>query len=173
MAPRREATADSRIAKKAAKKDAGRRNTVPQRKKAANQDAFLAAFREVGNIYRAAQLVKMDRTQHYRWLDDPEYRARFADASDDAVDSLETEARRRAVEGVDEPAGWFQGTAGGVVRKYSDTLLIFLLKGARPEKYRDRLEHTGKDGAPIEVAQLTTAERAARVAAILAKAEAR
>lgn len=41
---------------------------------------------------------------------------------EEAADVLEAEARRRA-------------TVGG-----SDVLLIFLLKGARPEKYRDRYE---------------------------------
>lgn len=38
------------------------------------------------------------------------------------------------------------------IRKYSDTLLQFLLKGFRSEKYRDRgaVELTGKDGGAIE-----------------------
>jgi hypothetical protein len=38
-----------------------------------------------------------------------------------------------------------------VVREYSDTLLIFLLKGARPQKYRDnvRQEVSGPNGAPL------------------------
>ena len=36
------------------------------------------------------------------------------------------------------PAGWYKGKAGGTVREYSDLLLIFLLKGMRPEKYRER-----------------------------------
>jgi len=37
------------------------------------------------------------------------------------------------------------------VRKYSDTLLIFLMKGAMPDKYRERWtgELTGKDGKPL------------------------
>ena len=51
---------------------------------------------------------------------------------------LEREARRRAVEGVEEPVGFYKGEPSAYVRKYSDTLLIFLMKGARPDKYRDR-----------------------------------
>jgi hypothetical protein len=37
----------------------------------------------------------------------------------------------------------------GFIQEYSDTLLIFLLKGLRPEKYRERFEHSGpgKGGA--------------------------
>ena len=57
--------------------------------------------------------------------------------------------RRRAVEGVEEPVGWYKGEAGGVVRKYSDTLLIFLLKGRKPEMYRERYEHSGPGGRPV------------------------
>ena len=56
------------------------------------------------------------------------------------VSTGEDEAVRRAHDGVDEPV-FYQGKACGVVRKYSDTLLIFLLKGRRPEKYRDRPSH--------------------------------
>ena len=56
---------------------------------------------------------------------------------ENAADLLEEEARRRAHDGVDEPV-WFQGVQCGTVRKYSDTLLIFLLKGAKPDKYRER-----------------------------------
>jgi hypothetical protein len=43
-----------------------------------------------------------------------------------------------------------------VEHEYSDTLLIFLLKGARPEKYRERADvrHSGK----IDVSKLTDAE---------------
>src|SRR6266699_1263767 len=33
------------------------------------------------------------------------------------------------------------GQICGHVRKHSDTLLIFLLKARRPEKYRERIEH--------------------------------
>src|SRR5258708_1551551 len=73
------------------------------------------------------------------------YAAAFADAHEEACDSLEQEARRRATEGVDEPV-FYQGKECGTVRRYSDTLLIFLLKGALPSKYKDRVEQhiTGK-----------------------------
>ena len=33
--------------------------------------------------------------------------------------------------------------SGGTVRRYSDVLLIFLLKGLRPEQYRERYEIKG------------------------------
>lgn len=108
--------------------------------------AFLAAFSECGNITQAAELADIDRTSHYRWVkEDPVYAAAFADAEEAAADRLEQEARRRAVEGVEEPV-FHKGKVVGTVRKYSDTLLIFLLNGAKPEKYKQRTqtEHTGK-----------------------------
>ncbi len=60
-----------------------------------------------------------------------------------AADLLESEAYKRAVHGWNEPVGWYMGQAGGMVRKYSDVLLIFLLKGIRPDKYRERVELRG------------------------------
>ena len=106
--------------------------------------AFLAAFRETGNVRLACEAAEVGRSSHYRWLDqDREYREAFDLAKEDAADILEAEAKRRAVVGVEEPAGWYKGEPGGVVRKYFDTLLIFLLKGLRPEVYRERMEVRG------------------------------
>ena len=71
-------------------------------------------------------------------------RARVAEAREEACDALEAEARRRAVEGVRKPV-YYRGEIVGTVKEYSDTLLIFLMKGAMPEKYREnvKIEHTG------------------------------
>ena len=41
---------------------------------------------------------------------------------------------------MEKPTGWYKGEAGGYVTEYSDTLLIFLLKALRPEKFRERVE---------------------------------
>lgn len=116
------------------------------------QKAFLAAFRESGNITLAAEIVGIDRRYHYNWLKDAEYAEAFEEAVEHAADRLEQEARRRAVEGVAKPV-WYKGEQCGVVQEYSDLLLIFLLKGVRPEKYKDRVnqEITGRHGGPIEV----------------------
>ena len=87
------------------------------------------------------------------------------------ISALEDEAHRRAFEGVPEPV-FHQGVECGSVRKYSDTLAIFLLKAHRPEKYREnsRMELTGANGGPL---QISNTERAAKIAAILAAAQAR
>ena len=54
---------------------------------------------------------------------------------EDAHDALESEARRRAVEGVPMPV-YYNGKVCGTVRKYSDFLLMFLMKAKMPQ-YRD------------------------------------
>jgi hypothetical protein len=72
-------------------------------------------------------------------------------AKEMAADRLEEEAWRRAVDGVDEPVGFYRGKPSAWVKRYSDTLLIFLLKALRPEKYRERYEHSGPEGGAIPV----------------------
>ncbi len=52
-------------------------------------------------------------------------------------------SHRRAFEGVEEPV-FHQGKQCGTIRRYSDTLTIFLLKAHRPAKYRERREHIGE-----------------------------
>ena len=54
-------------------------------------------------------------------------------------EKLEDEAVRRGVEGV-ERGIYHNGKRIATECEYSDTLLIFLLKGAMPEKYRERRE---------------------------------
>lgn len=126
----------------------------------AKQNAFLRAYAEHGTITHSARAAGIAPAYHYNWLDiDPDYPAKFKEAHQEAVEALELEARRRAVNGVEEPTGWYKGEPGGFVKRYSDTLLIFLLKGALPDKYKDRHEHTGKNGGPIEVQSTVTIEQ--------------
>src|SRR5215472_7887411 len=66
-----------------------------------------------------------DWRNHYYWLrDDPAYKAAYQEARQIAGDNLEREAFKRALAS-------------------SDLLLIFLLKGAFPDKYKERhqIEH--------------------------------
>lgn len=89
----------------------------------------------------------------YNWRsENPEFAQQWESAKEAGVDALEDEARRRAFEGTSEPI-FHQGMECGTIQKYSDTLTIFLLKGARPEKYRERVstELTGKDGADLNL----------------------
>lgn len=100
--------------------------------------AFLAAFIQTASVTVSAKLAEIDRRSHYVWKrDDEVYLKAFESARLMAAETLEAEAIRRAHDGVDEPQ-FYKGEICGHVRRYSDVLLIFLLKGAMPDKYKER-----------------------------------
>lgn len=109
------------------------------------QAAFLKRLCETGNVSASCRKAKITRAWAYETRDND---AAFAKAWDEALEiateALEMEARRRAEKGIPEYA-LVDGKRVMVSRKYSDTLLIFLLKAHRPDKYRDnvKVEHTG------------------------------
>lgn len=110
---------------------------------------FLARLRECGSITQAAREVGSCRATAYEHRErDPEFAAAWDEALAEAVDALEQEARRRAVEGWLEPV-YYQGEEVGYVRRYSDRMLELLLKGHMPERYKDRHELSGPNGGPI------------------------
>lgn len=112
---------------------------------------FLEKLREHANISRAAKDAGISRKTVYKERDNSTtFANEWDDALEEGIDYLEEEARRRAFEGVDEPL-MFQGIKVGTVRKYSDTLMIFLLKGRRPDVYGDKLKHQGDPNAPLTV----------------------
>lgn len=116
------------------------------------REKFIAALARLGNVTAACDKAKISRSQVYRVRDeDAEFAAAWDEALEEATERLEAEARRRAEKGTLEPI-FHKGEKVGSVRRYSDTLMIFLLKAHRPDKYRDnhRIEHTGADGGPIE-----------------------
>jgi hypothetical protein len=131
-------------------------------KKDAWRATFLAVLAETGNVSEAVSATTVSRRFVYdERARNAEFAAEWDDALDQASDVMEREALRRAVEGWDEPVfgSMGQGLGSGqvgTVRKYSDTLLIFLLKGARPEKFRERTDvrHSGK----IDVSKLSDDE---------------
>lgn len=136
---------------------AKRQNKFQLAKKAASQSRFLACFAQCGTLTEAAENAKLDRNLHYVWLKDPQYMEAFGAAQLRANDRLEQEALRRAVTGTEEPV-FYQGAECGKIRKYSDVLLIFMMKGAMPDKYRDQWkgELTGKNGGPLAISVLDT-----------------
>ena len=104
--------------------------------------AFLIAYAETGKKGLAAELAGIDRSAIYQpgWRDDPEFQEALKYAREMAADILEEEVIRRAVEGVEEPVGWYKGKPGGTITRYSDNLLMFQLKSLRPDLYRDRVD---------------------------------
>jgi hypothetical protein len=116
----------------------------------AKKRAFLVAYSECATVTEAAQIAGIDRKTHNNWLKaDSDYKDAFETVAKEAAgDRLEKEAWRRAVDGWEEPV-FHQGRQVSTIRKFDSTLLIFLLKGTRPEKFRDRFEHSGPGGTPL------------------------
>lgn len=120
--------------------ETGLQNPTPEKAAPVWEKAFLSALSEAGVVRYACKAAGVDPSAVYdRRRDDQAFAAAWAQALDDAADLLESEAVRRGRDGIVEHV---VGKGGEVYEntKYSDTLLIFLLKGARPEKYRERFD---------------------------------
>ncbi len=86
------------------------------------KQSFLKAYERYGTVTAAAKAVELSRDTVYRWRrEDSAFAEAFENAREAVADLLETECLRRAYAG-------------------SDLLLIFLLKGLKPEKFRERQE---------------------------------
>jgi hypothetical protein len=113
---------------------------------------FLDHLTVCGSVNRSAAEAKLHRTTLYRKKErDPVFAAAWDKAAALGVEALEDEARRRAFEGWQEPV-FHKGQVCGGVQKYSDTLLIVLLKAHKPEKYREnsKTEVVGPGGGPLQ-----------------------
>jgi hypothetical protein len=107
----------------------------------ARQKRFLKVLADTGNVTAAVAVTGTSRTRVYELRrTDPVFAAAWEEAGETAVDKLEAEARRRAVEGVPEPlvsAGRLVCGADGepiAIRRYN--LLLALLRAHRPRRAR-------------------------------------
>jgi hypothetical protein len=115
---------------------------------------FLEHFKNTGNVTISARAVDISRQAVYVWINnDPKFADDFENAKDEALDIMEAECRRRAEQGCLKPV-FHQGQVCGEIREYSDTLMIFFLKGNRPEKYKDRVEQENKGAVEITLRDL-------------------
>lgn len=117
-------------------------------------ERFLEALERTGNVSEAARQAGISRVTAYdRRRSDAAFAAAWEHSLEVATDALEAEARRRALDGVEEPV-FYQGAECGRIRKYSDTLMIVLLKAHRPAKYSEKhqLQHDGQLTVRIEYA---------------------
>lgn len=122
------------------------------------QAKFLELYLELGRIELAAKLAQVTKTTVYNWIKkDTDFANSFNEikplAKENYVGVLEQEAHRRAVEGVETPV-YYKGILIDKVREYSDTLLIFLLKGAAPEKYRDHTDLNVSGNLGVEIKEV-------------------
>ena len=111
---------------------------------AERQQKFFDLLSELGNVSKACEMVPVTRTTVYKYrLEHEEFAAKWKEAETLAADALEDEAWRRAKEGVPRALSYQGQLTGDIVTDYSDTLLIFLLKGNKQEKFADRTKHDG------------------------------
>jgi len=124
-------------------------------------EVFLSTFAQTGNFMLSCRAANIGRAASYDYLDrDADgFAARYADAEQEACEALEAEAYRRGVQGIDKPIH-FKGQRVDTVREYSDTLLIFLMKGRMPHKYRDSYD----GDAPPPPGSRASAQASANVA---------
>ncbi len=127
----------------------------PQKEKDAAREikkrTFLEALVETGQRQEACKKAGIARNTPLKWARaDEQFAQEWEEAKKAAAHHLEEEAHRRAVKGVEEPV-FYKGEQVGTVTKYSDTLLIFLLKGLKPEMYREKYEVKQDNSQPQEV----------------------
>jgi hypothetical protein len=83
------------------------------------QRAFLTGLENTGSVTQASEAAKISRqTVYENKQNDPEFSRQWDEALEQSADALEEEARKRAFAG-------------------SDVLLIFMLKGLRPQRWRE------------------------------------
>ncbi|GAB6853055.1 hypothetical protein [Asaia astilbis] len=121
---------------------------------------FLDQLRKTGNASEAARAAGIDRKTAYNWRkNDEQFSDHWTQALEEATDLLEAEARRRAIEGYDEPvlyAGRLICDAEGrpVTRKrYSDGLLRMLLRANRPSNYAEVQSCSEAPGAEFSLTE--------------------
>lgn len=117
---------------------------------------FLEALARTCNVLIACREAGIDRSTAYKARDrSAAFRAQWEEAEQNGVDILKAEARRRALQGVDEPV-FHKGEIVGSVKRYSDPLLMFLLRAHEPETYRERVDHrhSGPDGGKIPLSMI-------------------
>jgi hypothetical protein len=101
---------------------------------------FLEALKTGASVYAAARIAGIGRQTAYDWRnEDDVFAALWEEAVECGTDLMEDEAKRRGMDGYDEPV-FYQGQVCGKVRRYSDFLLDKQLRARRKGKYSDRQE---------------------------------
>lgn len=126
----------------------------------AAREKFLELYADTGQLHLACEGAGVSPGAAKQYIKEhPE----FAELCDELLeafrDRLEDEARRRAVEGVEEPV-YQQGALVGSKQRYSDALLIALLKRHRKREYSDQasLDLNVKGGVLVSPGAATSAE---------------
>lgn len=102
-------------------------------------ESLLTAVAACGNLTQACNELRINRGTIYQMRQEDEaFKQRLNDALTVGYDSWEDAAAERAFKGYEKPV-YQQGMQVGTVLEFSDTLASLLLKGSKPEKYKERI----------------------------------
>ncbi|WP_267389468.1 hypothetical protein [Sphingomonas sp. GC_Shp_3] len=135
------------------------------------QRAFIDALAELGSVKAAAKRINMSAEGAYYLRRQPgaeSFRAAWTAALDHGVQRLADIAIDRATEGVADPVFW-RGEIVGEKRKYSDRLLMFILRHHLADRYggpglahgtrsRETIEREAQEHCPVCKAAREAAE---------------
>jgi hypothetical protein len=121
---------------------------------------FLDVLSRTDNVTEACREIQKSRAWVYHCRDvDPTFAEAWETAKQVAADEVFFEARRRAVNGYEDPV-FYQGEQVGTVKRYSDRMLEMLARTSRPELFIERTEsvnvHVDLSERPLR--ELTDAE---------------
>jgi hypothetical protein len=115
--------------------------------------SFIEELRLCGNMKMACEKSSLSREVVEVLYDrHPIFRKKFDYAIQDAADTLEGEAWRRAMYGYTKQLITKDGDVVDVT-EHDNRLLFNMVKAAKKEKYSERVTHTGADGGAIQVEQ--------------------
>ena len=125
---------------------------------------YLALLEETGLERTSARAAGTTMRTVKALMDaDAEFKYAVEDALERSADTLEAEARRRAVEGVTKGV-YYKGDRVDEEVVYSDTLLVTLLKAKRSSQFGDRTQLVGPNNGPLQILVRTFGEPAPRPA---------
>lgn len=116
---------------------------------------FCRAYAQRGIIREGTTAAGISRKTYQRWRkEDEAFNEACNEAKQMATDLLEAEAHRRAVDGFERPV-IYKGEVTDTYKDYSDSLLTMLMKGNKPDKYKERssVTHGGSVGRPMTLEQ--------------------
>lgn len=99
---------------------------------------FLNLYAELGSVAKACKAASIkDAGQVYEWRkNDPDFAKAWSELAERLGDVVEGALFDRAVNGVERTI-YFKGEPVGVERQYSDAGAMALLRGLKPDRYRE------------------------------------
>lgn len=101
------------------------------------QRKFLDALAVIGTVTGAAKAAGVDQSLPYKWRkQDAAFRECWDALADQVGTVIESALVERVVNGVEEPLT-YQGEIFGYVKRFDNSTGVALLRGMKPEKYRE------------------------------------